>query len=233
MRRENNTGRTIIIIALFIAIIGGITFGYAQLRETLQINGNAKIKSVKWNVNLKNLTLNDTSNGTEGEPTFVIDSGNTVEISKDTSVIETLTYGTDNEGKPTVTVTKNATTGGLVLHFAVTLKEPNQIFSFKFDIANDGTLDAKLTGIKEDNVSVQHVTSSIVQKVASTSTEPYFRYTVSGMPALDNASTIDLPKGTSKTVTVTFEYPDLTDAANLASQDYVFEKTIELVYSQK
>ena len=233
MRRENNSGRKFLIIAIFVAIIGGITFGYAQLRETLTINGNAKIKSVKWNVNIRNLQLNDTSTGAEGEPTFVIDSDNTVEITKDTSVIEKLTYGTDNEGKPTVTVTKNDTNGGLVLHFAVTLKEPNQKFSFKFDISNNGTLDAKLTGIKEDNVSVQHVTSSVVQKVSSTSTEPYFRYTISGMPALDDASTIDLPVNATKTVTVTFEYPDLTDAANLASSDYVFEKTIELVYSQK
>ena len=231
--RSNNRSKNIIIIALFIAIIGGISFGYAQLKETLTINGNATIKSAKWNVNLRNLQLNDTSTGTSGEPTFVIDSNNTVEITKDSTTIERLKYGTDSESNPTVTVEKLDNNGGLILHFAVTFKEPNQVFSFKFDISNNGTLDAKLTGIKEDNVSVQHVQTPIVKKEETTSTEPYFRYTISGMPALDNASTIDLPKGTSKTVTVLLEAPDLSDAANLPSTDYTFEKTIELQYSQK
>ena len=231
--RNNSKKKNILIIAIFVAIIGGISFGYAKLSETLTINGNATIKSAKWNVNIRNLQVNDTTTGTAGEPLFLVDSGNTVEITKDSAVIERFKYGTDSEDNPTVTVEKLDNNGGLVLHFAVTLKEPNQIFSFKFDISNDGTLDAKLTGLKEDNAEVQHVTTSYEKKEKTTSTEPYFRYTVSGMPALDNASTIDLAKGTKKTVTVTFESPDLTDASNLPSQDYEFEKTIELIYSQK
>ena len=234
MRREkSSTSRRVLITALFIAIIGGISFGYAQLRETLTINGSATIKSVKWNVNLRNLALND-ADPDNNLPRFLVDPANVVEITKGNDVVEELVYDTTTDpSNPTVTVRKNAETGGLVLHFQVGLKEPNQRFSFTFDISNDGTLDAELTGIKEDGVSVQHVTNNVVQKVSATATEPYFKYTVSGMPALDATNTISLNKGTKRTVTVTFEYPDLTDAANLSTTDFVFEKTIELVYSQK
>ncbi len=231
MRREkSNLSRRILITALFIAIIGGISFGYAQLKETLTINGSATIKSVKWNVNLRNLAVNNVDDDTL--PRFVIDPENVVEITKGSDVIETFTYGVDANDNPTITATKNADTGGLVLHFQVGLKEPNQRFSFTFDISNNGTLDAVLTDIKEDGTSVQHVRNNVVERVSATS-EPYFKYTISGMPALDSTNTINLPKGAKRTVTVTFEYPDLTDAADLATSDYVFEKTIELIYSQK
>ena len=233
MNKDKSTGRLIIIIAIFAVIIGGISFGYAQLRETLSINGTAKLSGVKWNINLRNLQLNDDSAGIDGEPTFVIDPVNVVEILKNTTKMEELVYSTDNEGNPIVAVLKNDENGGTKIHFSVTLKEQNQKFSFKFDISNNGTLDGKLTGIKEDGVDVRRVTTSYEHKVSDEATEPHFKYLVTGMPSLDAPNTVNLASGGKKTVTITFEYPTLTDDTNAPLEDYTFEKTIELIYSQK
>lgn len=232
MNKKSSTGRLIIIITIFAVIIGGISFGYAQLRETLSINGKAKLSGVRWDVNLRNLTLNDDSAGIDGEPTFVIDPVNIVEILKNTTKMEELAYATDNEGNPIVTVLKNDTTGGTKIHFSVTLKEPNQKFSFKFDISNNGTLDAKLKEIREDGEVVTRVTTSYQHKVSEEATEAHFKYLVTGMPSKDAPNTQKLASGGHKTVTMTFEYPELTDPANAPTEDFTFEKTIELFYEQ-
>lgn len=238
MKKKRSVSRNIILIAIFAIIFGGITFGYAQLRETLTINGKAKLDGVKWDVGIKNLQLNNDNIGVDGEPTFVIDSSNVAEIIKNTTVMEELSYSTDSEDNPIVEVVKNDATGGTKIHFSVTLKEPNQKFSFKVEITNSGTLDAKLVGIKEKNGgeedfhNVTHLASSYEHFVSDEATEPHFRYLVSGMPSLDAVNTIVLKKGAKRTVTFTFEYPTLTDDSNAPTEDYTFEKTIELLYDK-
>lgn len=232
MRRKNSSiGKRVLLVALFVAILGGISFGYAQLKETLTINGNAKIKSVKWNVNLKNLELGSNSNQ-------VVDSNNTVKIHTGSNIAEQVVYTTSNSNAiATVTQTPNVS-GGLELTFNVTLKEPGQEFKFAFDIVNDGTLDAVLKSIDEDSthITTGSVTNSITRYVndddnddTNDGTEPYFRYTISGAPAIDST----LLKDATKHVIVTIEYPELNDAQNLPTEDYTFTKTIKFNYEQK
>lgn len=218
MRRKNSSmGKRVLLVALFVAVLGGISFGYAQLKETLTINGNAKIKSVQWNVNLQNLNLVSNS---------VVDSDNTVQIKTGNVVKEEVVYSTSNSNL-IANVEKHVTTGGIELDFDVTLKEPGKQFSFTFDVANDGTLDAKLKSIEEDGEQVDNVSASYTKTVEN-GTEPYFRYTITGAPAKNSI----LAKNTKKTVTVLVEYPELNDAQNLPTADYEFHKTIKFNYEQ-
>ncbi len=144
MRRENVTfNKRFLFIALFIALIAGISFGYAELKTTLSINGDTKIAKVGWNVHFKNIVvtngsfLNPDTNGTNGN-TAVIDS------TDDTKVT-----------------------------FNVTLNQPGQFFEFSVDVVNDGTLVAKLDDIREtgDDVSaVPYVTYTVTGLPAEGST---------------------------------------------------------------
>lgn len=51
---ENNSGKTIAIIALFVAVIG-LSVGFASLQTTLTINGQARVKTSSWDVHFSNL----------------------------------------------------------------------------------------------------------------------------------------------------------------------------------
>ncbi len=228
-KRGVNTGKTGLFIMLFALIIAGVSFGYAQLRETLTINGTAKIKSVSWNVNMKNLTMGADSVLTDRENTVMISTDGTENTKKEMLVY---TEDSENPGNYTGSIVKTETTGGVRLDFNVTLKEPGKSFSFTFDVANDGTLDAVLKSIKEDGNDIttvgQTVTTLVEQKNTESST-PYFRYTVGGMPLVGST----LVQGAHQTVTITIDYPDLSNAADLPTSDYTFNKTILLNYEQK
>ena len=186
MRRENVTiKRRYIFIALFIALIAGISFGYAELKTTLSINGDTKIAKVGWNVHFKNISITNgsflnTDNGVNGN-TAVIDSTDDTKI-----------------------------------NFNVTLKEPGQFFEFSFDIANDGTLVAKLDDIRETGDDISAL--------------PYVTYTVTNLPA--EGSTLDVGETNYINVTIRVEFPFDIDAEDLPTTDYTFSKSIELDYIQ-
>ena len=145
MKRENVVfKKRYLFIALFIALIAGISFGYAELKTTLSINGDAKISRVGWNVHFKNLAITNGSylnpDATTSEP------GNTAVID---------------------------TTDDTKITFNVTLKEPGQFFEFGFDIANDGTLVALLDDLTEDGDDVPtlpYVTYTVTGMPAENST---------------------------------------------------------------
>lgn len=65
--RSKSFKKEYIIVGLFILVVFGISLGYSRLQTMLQINGNANIPSVSWNVHFKNLQLKEgsfTNNGT-------------------------------------------------------------------------------------------------------------------------------------------------------------------------
>ena len=232
MRREKtNAGKIGLLVALIVAVIGGISFGYAKLSETLTITGTAKIKKVQWNVNLQNLVLDESNTVMESLDTKV----EIKDSATDTNPKETITFAKDNDDNVVGTVTKRVTTGGIFLQFDVTLSQPGQKLKYSFDVANDGTLDAVLKSIEEDGTLKDSVETSHEEYVTKTggqqASEPYFRYTITGMPTKGSA----LNSGDKKTVTVTLEYPDLTDAESLynGDSDFTFSKTIKLNYEQK
>ena len=81
MKRENVVfKKRYLFIALFIALIAGISFGYAELKTTLSINGDAKISKVGWNVHFKNLAVTNGSFTNEGANTAVIDATDDTKI---------------------------------------------------------------------------------------------------------------------------------------------------------
>ena len=104
------------------------------------------------------------------------------------------------------------------LVYNVTLTKPGDKVSFDVDIANDGSLDAILNSINE--------TGTLREDYEDL---PYFSYTISGLPRVND----ELAHGTTKKVTITLEFPDIDDASLLPTEEFRFEKTIELNYSQK
>ena len=188
MRRENVVLRKrFIFIALFIALIAGISFGYAELKTTLSINGDTKIAKVGWNVHFKNLSI---TNGSFLNPNA--DTGN----NDNTAVIDT--------------------TDDTKITFNVTLKEPGQFFEFSFDIANDGTLVAKLDDVRETGDDISAL--------------PYVTYNVSNLPA--EGSTLGTGASNYVRVTIRVEFPFDIDAEDLPTTDFTFSKSIELDYIQ-
>lgn len=119
-----------------------------------------------------------------------------------------------NAGANTVSIDDAETT----LTYTVTLTKPGDKFSFDVDIANDGSLDAILTSIEETGTAE----SDYINK-------PYFNYTVTGLPSDGE----ELNSGNTKKVTITVEFPDVDDAADLPTEDFTFTKTIKLNYAQK
>lgn len=58
MKRENVMfKKRYLLVLLFVALIGGISFGYANLRTTLSINGTTTISKVTWSVVFDNLVV--------------------------------------------------------------------------------------------------------------------------------------------------------------------------------
>ena len=119
MKRENVVfKKRYLVILLFVALIVGITFGYAELRTTLSINGTTTISKVTWNVKF------------------------------DRQAIKTGSYlnpDPDHDGaaRNTIVLTDDDTT----LTYNVTLAQPGDYFEFDVYIHNTGTLPAKLESI--------------------------------------------------------------------------------------
>ena len=62
---ENNNGKTIALIALFIGVIG-LSIGFAALNTNLTINGSAEVQASTWDVHFENLSsFSKTGNAAE------------------------------------------------------------------------------------------------------------------------------------------------------------------------
>lgn len=123
MKRENVMfKKRYLFIALFVALIVGISFGYAQLQTTLTINGTTTISKVTWGVEFENVQV---TSGSFLNP----DANNS------------------NAAQNVVTLSNNNTT----LTYDVSLLEPGQYFEFSVDVHNKGTIDAKLQSLTRGN----------------------------------------------------------------------------------
>ena len=195
MRRENVVfKKRFLLIALFVALIAGISFGFAYLQTTLTINGSTTIKKVGWLVHFKNLSI-DADSYTNP------DANN------------------NNAAQNYARIVENDTK----VEFGVTLKQPGDFYEFEFDIANDGTLDAKLktltqtgTGIAPDDTDVDNLA--------------YFSYSITGIPA--QGSVLAPGSANYEHVVIRVEYPADIDPEDLPGEDFTFERTIVLNYEQ-
>ena len=83
MKRESViVKKRFLLVALFLLLVAGITFGYARLETTLTINGDTKISKVSWLVHFKNIQV---TNGS-----YTNDGANSVSLA--TNDDTTLTY---------------------------------------------------------------------------------------------------------------------------------------------
>ena len=84
MKRENVMfKKRYLLVLLFVALIGGISFGYASLKTTLSINGTTTISKVTWGVVFDNLRITDDSqsnivNGVDQNRPVISNDGTTL-----------------------------------------------------------------------------------------------------------------------------------------------------------
>lgn len=100
MEKEKN-GKTLAIIALFVAIVG-LSVGFAALSTTLTINGTGTVKTSKWDIHFANLGATPGLTGSAEEvtaPTLTDTTVQTFDVSF-TAPADSVTYTFDvvNDG---------------------------------------------------------------------------------------------------------------------------------------
>ena len=118
----DNVKKSFLIIALVIGIIA-ITVAFATLSTRLSISGTASVPDVSWNIHFQNWTPDTQNKVTVGTN----EQDNTAEYPSVSQLEQSLT--------PNVT---------LVEGLNVTLKQPGDYAKYKFQIINEGTIDAEL-----------------------------------------------------------------------------------------
>lgn len=78
---EKNNGKTIALIALFVAVIG-LSIGFAALNTTLTIDGSAEVQTANWLVKFQNLNTNPT---VVGKPVVTNPDGGVTALLNDTT----------------------------------------------------------------------------------------------------------------------------------------------------
>lgn len=81
MKRESVLiKKRFVLVALFLLLVAGITFGYAKLETTLTITGDTKISKVSWLVHFKNVQVTEGSFTNSGANTVTIDANDDTKI---------------------------------------------------------------------------------------------------------------------------------------------------------
>ena len=115
----NNQKKTVLLITLVVGVIA-MTVAFAALSTRLSINGTASVPNVSWNIHFVTPWQLDTESTVNGH-------NNTAEY-------------------PSVSQLQNSlsTNTTLVEGLNVTLKQPGDYVKYKFQIINEGTIDAEL-----------------------------------------------------------------------------------------
>ena len=116
----NNSTKNIIIGVLVLAVVG-ITIAYAALSSQLKITGTANVTSTTWDVKLKNLAA--------------------------ATNVASLISGQTNTG--TAGTIPSISNGTQISGLTATLNQPGDVVKFTFKIANEGTIDAKLSSFSD------------------------------------------------------------------------------------
>lgn len=124
MRKKSLFNNKYLLIALFVLLIGGVSVGFALISSYVQIKGNAKIGAVNWSVHFENPNTNMPNN------------------------VELITTNCGESGQPECDVAPHITNASATeAEWSVTLSQPGNQYSFSIDVYNEGTLNAKLTGV--------------------------------------------------------------------------------------
>ena len=201
MEKRRNS-QTIIIAVLAVAILF-MSVGFALFSQTLNINGTAQVEAAKWDIHWKEGSLTKASDSVD------ILSGATT----GTGDQKTMTTGTT----PTLTNTD--------ITFGAILEKPGDKAEFTVQAINDGTFDAKLTGITMSPLTAEQ------QKYLT------YEITYAGTKYTQSATglNIDLPAKESNTVTVTVavKYVQPDAAADLPATRQFVSLSASFDYSQK
>lgn len=119
----NSNSKNIMLGVLAVGVIA-MTVAFAALSTNLRINGTASVPNVSWNIHFQNWQL---------------DTENTVTVGGVTHQ-NTAEYPTVNELTQTISVANSTRVDGL----NVSLYQPGDYVKYKFQIINEGTIDAEL-----------------------------------------------------------------------------------------
>lgn len=192
---ENNSGKTMAIIALFVAVIG-LSVGFAALQTTLTINGSARVKTSSWDVHFANL---------EG-PTKV---GNP----------------TINGAGPTLTDTTFGT-------FDISFQTPGESVTYKFDVTNGGSYDAKISTITPINPQCAGTGETATTDASNVCDNLTYTFTYTSTGAAVSAND-ELPAGETKNLTLKIGYNDV-EADKLPKADVTISNLgLTILYVEK
>ena len=116
----NDKGFKVGVLVALIAMIVVVGVGFAAFTTTLSINGTAKVEASSWNIHFANCT-----------------GGNCLTTSN-TQALSGITSTTVVNTEPTLTDTT-------INNWDVTFKTPGDSVSYKFDVVNAGSFDAKIS----------------------------------------------------------------------------------------
>ena len=183
VEKKNSRKRWGILLLLFLVIT--ISIGYAAMTSNLDINGSSTIKGQTWDVHFENLTniskTGLTSDTGTGERSAVIRELSTTPSNKK-----------DDQN----------------IDFAISMKQPGDQYSFKVNVVNAGSLNARC------KLEVTQLTSPASN---------YLTWSVVGISTNSTGEIINAGSSKQITVTVTFkdsvtELPSSDITANLSAR---------------
>ena len=183
VEKKDSRKRWGILLLLFLVIT--ISIGYAAMTSNLDINGSSTIKGQTWDVHFENLTniskIGLTSDSATGEKAAVIRELSTTPSNKK-----------DDQN----------------IDFAISMKQPGDQYSFKVNVVNAGSLNARC------KLEVTQLTSPASN---------YLTWSVVGISTNSTGEIISAGSSKQITVTVTFkdsvtELPTSDITANLSAR---------------
>ena len=181
--KKNSRKKWGILLLLFLVIT--ISIGYAALTSNLDINGSSTIKGQTWDVHFENISniskIGLTSDNGTGEKTAAIRQ---------------------------LTTTPTDKKDDLNVDFAISMKQPGDQYSFKVNVVNAGSLNARC------KLEVTELTSPASN---------YLTWSVTGITTNSSGEVINAGGSKQITVTVTFkesvtDLPSSDITANLSAR---------------
>lgn len=196
--------RTLSLVALVVAVLG-LTVAFAALTQTLTIEGTAEVKGAKWSVKFANLSTSNKVGGATVEKETGTETEKTAKIVGDTTI-----------ELPKITLTK-----------------PGDTVSYTFDVVNDGTIDAKITGIPTYEKTITATASDASVNAADKKlVEDNLIFTLTYENGTEVALNDELLNGgNSKKMKITIGYGDTT---SIPTNDVeISNLKVTLTYGQK
>ena len=205
----NDKGFKIGVLVALIAMIVVVGVGFAAFTTTLNINGTAKVEASSWNIHFANCT--------GGNCLRTFNSQSLLSGIKNTTVVNT---------EPTLTDTT-------INNWDVTFKTPGDMVSYKFDVVNDGSFDAKISTFELPTPTCTGTGENAETDAANVCKHLEYSLETDLTPPSDVAVGNTLNKSETKTLILTLKYKADITAEELPKGEVTISNLgFSIVYTQ-